>query len=201
MILEYVLIATGFTGAFTLLFLVRVFLRLFTIPPSVTCAFAPKGGWSDALQRELKAGRREILVVARRFRCRPLAKALVEAKLRGLKVEVVLDARNEKDPESDLHYFAKEGLSPLLDTGHPTTHHGVILIDGRTLVVGGVEFTQQAETDEAGSLLILKGHPDLVRAYRLHFDACRGRWQSPGGRKEETPPAPTKKSADATKAA
>lgn len=198
MILEYLLVATGFTGALTLLFLGRAFARLLTNPPSVTPCFAPKGGWSDTLQREVKAARREILVVARRFRCRPLAKTLVDAKMRGLKVEVVLDPRSEKEPESDLHYFVKEGLTPLLDTSHTASHHQVLLIDGRTLIVGGLELTQQAETDEAGSLLVVKGHPELVRAYRQYFDGCRDRWQSPGGRKDE---ASAKRSTEPAKAA
>lgn len=198
MILEYLLLATGFTGALTFLFLFRAFWRLLTAPPTVTPFFAPRGGWSDVLQRELKVARREVLVVARRFRCRPLAKALVDAKLRGLKVEVVLDVRNEKEPDSDLHFFVKEGLTPLLDAGHAVVHHHVVLIDGRTLVLGGLELSQQAETDEVGSLLILKGHPELVRAYRKHFDACRTKWESPGGKKEE---APAKRSAEAAKAA
>jgi phosphatidylserine/phosphatidylglycerophosphate/cardiolipin synthase-like enzyme len=200
MILEYLLVATGFTGAFTLLFLARALVRLLITPPTVAACFAPKGGWSEMLQREVKAARREILVVARRFRCRPLAKALVDAKLRGLKVEVVLDPRSEKESDSDLHYFVKEGLTPLLDTSHTATHHHLLLIDGRTLIVGALEFTQQAESDEAGSLLVLKGHPALVRAYRQQFESCRARWQSPGGKKDEAM-APTKKLTEPVKVA
>lgn len=201
MILEYLLVATGFTGALTLVFVLRALHRWFCTPPHIVAHFAPRGNWADAIARELKAARREILVVARRCRCRPLAKALIDAKMRGLKVEVVLEARSEKEADSDLHLFVKEGLTPLLDAQYTVLHHNVILIDGRTVVLGGLEFTQQAEMDEGGAVLVIKGHPALVRAYRQHFETCREHWQAPGGKKEETPPAPSKKTAEAAKVA
>jgi phosphatidylserine/phosphatidylglycerophosphate/cardiolipin synthase-like enzyme len=45
----------------------------------------------------------------------------------------------------------------------------VMVIDNRTLLTGSFNFTQHAETDNAENLLIIKGHPELVRSYKENF--------------------------------
>jgi phosphatidylserine/phosphatidylglycerophosphate/cardiolipin synthase-like enzyme len=93
----WVLLATGFTGALTFVFLLRLLHRRFALTPAVAVFYSPKGGCTEAVVRELKAARREILVQAYSFSSKPIAQALVEAKTRGLKVEVLLDRSNEQE--------------------------------------------------------------------------------------------------------
>src|SRR5262245_33040890 len=103
-LLNWLLVATGFTGAFTLIFLLRWLHRTFLTPPSVEAFFSPKGNCTDAVVREIRAARREVLVLAYSFTSRPIAEALVEAKLRGVTVEIVLDDSNEKEPHTELPF-------------------------------------------------------------------------------------------------
>jgi phosphatidylserine/phosphatidylglycerophosphate/cardiolipin synthase-like enzyme len=166
---DYLLIATGFTGALTLLYLFRLVYHTFQVPPSVTAHFSPKGACTDAIVHELQRARSEILVLAYSFTSKPLAQALIDSKLRGVNVEIVLDHSNEKESYSDLHFFHEQGLAPLVDAHHPIAHNKVMIIDGRTLITGSFNFTNQAENDNAENLLVIKGHPDLVRAYRANF--------------------------------
>src|SRR5438270_4530022 len=134
--MTWLLLATGFTGALTLVFLLRSLYRRFATPPSVAMFFSPKGGCTDAVVRELKAARREILVQAYSFSSKPIAQALVEAKTRGLKVEILLDRSNEGEAYSDLPFFAEQGLTPLIDAQHAIAHNKVIVIDGGTVITG-----------------------------------------------------------------
>ena len=167
----WLLIATGFTGALTLLYLVRLVYHFLHAIPSVEARFSPKGGCTDAVVREIKKARREVLVLAYSFTSRPIAEALVEAKLRGVHVDVVLDHSNEGEPYSDLHFFLEQGLVPLIDPHHAIAHNKVMVIDGRVLITGSFNFTHHAETDNAENLLIIKGHPELVKTYRADFAA------------------------------
>ncbi|HJT77240.1 MAG TPA: phospholipase D family protein [Gemmataceae bacterium] len=179
-LMTWLLLATGFTGALTLVFLLRALHRRFSTPPSVTAFFSPKGGCTDAIVHELKAARREILVQAYSFSSKAIAQALVDAKTRGLKVEVLLDRSNEQEEYSDLKFFTDEGLVPLIDAEHAIAHNKVIVIDGKTVLTGSFNFTHQAEADNAENLLILKGHPELAHAYRANFEAHKAHSQSPG---------------------
>jgi phosphatidylserine/phosphatidylglycerophosphate/cardiolipin synthase-like enzyme len=175
-------LATGFTGALTLVFLARIVYHRFATPPSVSVCFSPKGGCTDAVVRELKAARREVLVQAYSFSSKAISQALVDAKLRGLKVEILLDRSNEKEAYSDLPFLAEQGLTPLIDAEHAIAHNKVMVLDGRTVITGSFNFTHQAEAENAENLLVIKGHPDLARAYRDNFEAHKAHCQAPAGK-------------------
>jgi phosphatidylserine/phosphatidylglycerophosphate/cardiolipin synthase-like enzyme len=168
--MDALLIATGFTGALTLLFLARKALRSFHQPQSLAVHFSPSGGCTDAVVREIAAAKREILVLAYGFTSRPISQALVDAKLRGVDVEIVLDHSNETDAHSDLHFLLEQKLTPVIDAHHAIAHNKVMLIDGRTIVTGSFNFTAHAESHNAENLVVIKGHPDLVSTYRHDFD-------------------------------
>lgn len=167
--MTWLLLATGFTGALTVVYLARLGVRATLGLPSAAVFFSPGGGCTDVIVRELKGARHEVLVLAYSFTSRPIAQALVDAKMRGVHVEVVLDASNEHEPYSDLHFFLAEGLLPLVDAEHAIAHNKVMVVDGRTLITGSFNFTHHAEHENAENLLVLKGHPDLVAAYRQDF--------------------------------
>jgi phosphatidylserine/phosphatidylglycerophosphate/cardiolipin synthase-like enzyme len=168
--MDWLLLATGVTGGITLDFVVRWLFRRIVTPPSVMSHFSPKGGCTDAIVHELKRARREVLVLAYSFSSKPIAQALIDAKTRGVKVELLLDKSNEQEAYSDLAFFIEQGLAPLIDSHHAIAHNKVIVIDRRTLLTGSFNFTHQAEAENAENLLIIKGHPELVSMYRTDFE-------------------------------
>jgi hypothetical protein len=187
--MDSLLLATGFTGALTLVYLTRVVLRFFRPPLSVTAHFSPSGGCTDAIVREIKAARREILVLAYGFTSRPIAQALVDAKFRGVHVEVILDHSNEKDPHSDLHFLLEQKIVPLIDAQHAIAHNKVMVIDGKTLLTGSFNFTQHAESHNAENLVIIRSHPELVSAYRHDFNHHKAHSHAAGSAAAESAPA------------
>jgi phosphatidylserine/phosphatidylglycerophosphate/cardiolipin synthase-like enzyme len=130
--------------------------------------------------RELKAARREVLVQAYSFSSKAIAQALVDAKMRGLKVEILLDRSNEQEAYSDLAFFTEQGLTPLIDAQHAIAHNKIMIIDGRTLITGSFNFTHQAEAENAENLLVIKGYGELAQAYRANFESHKGHCQAPG---------------------
>jgi phosphatidylserine/phosphatidylglycerophosphate/cardiolipin synthase-like enzyme len=167
-------IGTGFTGALTLVFLARLVLRRLGRMPALAAHFSPRGGCQEAVVREVKKARREILVQAYSFTADPLTYALVEAKKRGVHVDVLLDRSNEVERYSDLHIFLEQGLAPLIDANHAIAHNKVMIIDQKVLITGSYNFTNQAEEENAENLLVITGHPELVRQYRQNFLAHKG---------------------------
>src|SRR6267142_157983 len=110
MVLLVLELATGFTGALTLVFLFRALQRKFGRVQSIEVLFSPKGGCQEAVVRELKKARREVLVQAYSFTADPLTYGLVEAKKRGAQVDILLDKSNEMEKYSDLRIFLDQGL-------------------------------------------------------------------------------------------
>jgi phosphatidylserine/phosphatidylglycerophosphate/cardiolipin synthase-like enzyme len=183
----WVLLSTGFMGAWTLLFLFRHLCRRFGTMPSVTVYFSPKGGCTEAVLQELKIARREVLVLAYSFSSKPIAEALVAAKTRGVRVDIILDKSNEQETYSDLKLFQEQGLEPLIDAQHAIAHNKVIVIDQKTLITGSFNFTNQAEHENGENLLVIKGHRELVGHYRQNFSNHRAHSQPAGSKKAAAP--------------
>ncbi len=182
----WLLLATGFTGALTLVFLMRWVYRHLGRMPSLTVYFSPKGGSTEALVHELKKARHEILVLAYSFSSKPIAQALIDAKKRGVHVDIVLDRSNEQEAYSDLSLFQEQGLAPLIDAHHAIAHNKMMVIDKRTLITGSFNFTHQAEAENAENMLVIKGHPELIRLYRQNFSAHRAHSQVPNQKMAQT---------------
>ncbi len=167
--MDYLMFGTGFLGAWTLLHVAHRISLAWRAAPSVAVHFSPKGGCAEAIVQEIRKARHEVLVLAYSFTNRPIAQALVDAKARGVHVDILLDHSNEKEAHTELPFFMEQSMAPLVDAQHPIAHNKVMVIDSRTLVTGSFNFTNEAENANGENLLILKGHPELIVAYRKNF--------------------------------
>lgn len=165
-LLPWLLVATGFTGAFTLRFVWRMLCSMLITPPSVQVHLATGAGSLDSLRTALRQARREILVLARSFSARPIAQLLVDAKQRGVQVELLIDAACERDRGSDVPFFLDQGLPPQVSAAEVLGPEVLVLIDGRTLLTGGFASPPQEGDDSTVNLLELKGHPEVFQVYR-----------------------------------
>lgn len=179
------LVATGFTGALTLVFLLKILGSLLRDSSSAEAYFSPKGGCTDAVVREINKARSEVLVQAYSFGSRPIAEALVAAKTRGVEVAILLDPINEESA-SELGFLVEQGLAPLVDSRHAYAHNHVVLIDRKTVLTGSFTFTSQAEEETASNLLVIRGQPDLARIYHNQFATHKGHGR-PAKAKGEAP--------------
>jgi phosphatidylserine/phosphatidylglycerophosphate/cardiolipin synthase-like enzyme len=189
--MTWLLLATGFLGGLSLVYVVRWVHHWLWTPPSVEAFFSPEGGCTQAVVREIGHARHEILVLAYSFSSKDIAQALVDAKGRGVHVELLLDHSNEQEQYSDLALFIEKGLAPLIDAKHAIAHNKVMIVDKKTLITGSFNFTHQAETHNAENLLILKGHPELVRHFRQNFETHKSHCQAP----QLKPAAPQRRAA------
>ena len=169
MTLMWIQMATGAFGAFTLVYLFRSGMRKLGFILEINSFFSPKGGCQEAIVKEINKARREILVMAYSFTADPLTFALVEAKKRGVHVEILLDKSNEIERYSDLRIFLEHGLDPKIDHDHAIAQNKIMVIDRRTVVTGSYNFTNQAEHENAENLLVIKGHPELTKWYCDNF--------------------------------
>ena len=135
----------------------------------IACYFSPHGGCTQAVVRELDAAKETVLVQAYSFTSTPIAKALIEAHKRGVKITVILDKSNRKDNYSAADFVAHADIPCFIDAQHAIAHNKVMLIDGRTIITGSFNFTKAAETSNAENLLVIRDHPQLFAAYEANF--------------------------------
>jgi phosphatidylserine/phosphatidylglycerophosphate/cardiolipin synthase-like enzyme len=135
--------------------------------------FSPDGGATNAIISELNNARSEIRVQAYSFTSAPIAKALIDAKKRGIKIEVVLDKSQKTEKYSSADFVAHADIPVYIDSKHKIAHNKIMIIDRDTLITGSFNFTKSAEESNAENLLILKGNKPLVDRYYRNFNCTR----------------------------
>ncbi len=126
--------------------------------------FSPNGGCTNAIVRELRKARQEILVQAYSFTSKEIAKALVDAHKRGVKTEIILDKSNRSKKYSAGDFTAHMGIPTYIDSAHSIAHNKIIIIDKEIVITGSFNFTKAAEDKNAENLLIIKSK-DLGQRY------------------------------------
>jgi phosphatidylserine/phosphatidylglycerophosphate/cardiolipin synthase-like enzyme len=136
--------------------------------------FSPGGGCTAAVVKEMGDAKSEILLQASSFSSKPIAKALVSAAKRGVRVEVVLDKETVSDKSSFVDFMAQAGVPVWVDSAHAVAHNKVVIVDRSTLITGSFNFRKKAEKRNAENLLVLKGNKPLVDLYVQNFTEHKG---------------------------
>jgi len=132
--------------------------------------FSPRGGATGAIVSEISKAKTEVLIQAYGFTSKPIAKAILDAKRRGVKVEAMLDISNVTAKYSAATFLHNAGIPVLIDKKHAIAHNKVMIIDRSTLVTGSFNFTGAAEDKNAENLLIFKGNAALVGKYLGNYE-------------------------------
>ncbi len=132
--------------------------------------FSPKGGTSKELVRLIKATKKEIMVAAYAFSSKYLGQALSGALKRRVKIRVLLDGDNARKAYSIDEWLAGERIDiRFITVKGGNMHHKFMLIDGKRLVTGSYNFTNESEfrNHEAA---IFTNHKELIQAFAAEFE-------------------------------
>ena len=135
-----------------------------SIPQGVQVYFSPKGGATDAVVNALDRTTNSVLVQAYSFTSAPIAKALVDAHRRGVKVQVILDHSQQTEKYSEADFLQHSGIPTLIDPVHAIAHNKIMILDDHVVVTGSFNFTKAAEEHNAENLLLIND-PVLAKRY------------------------------------
>ena len=124
-------------------------------PVFLSVCFSPGEGCTEAIVKELDEAKTSILVQAYSFTSAPIAKALLNAHKRGVKVEVILDKSQRTQKYSSATFLFNQGIPVKIDAQHAIAYNKVMIIDGETVITGSFNFTKAAEENNAENLLVI----------------------------------------------
>lgn len=131
--------------------------------------FSPNGGCTKAIVNEITNAKSEIYIQAYSFTSAPIAKALVAAHKRGIKIEAILDKSNVTGNYSSATFLKNAGIPVFIDSQHAIAHNKIIIIDKEIVITGSFNFTRAAEEKNAENLLILKSQ-ELTAHYLSNLE-------------------------------
>lgn len=124
--------------------------------PTWEVYFSPRGGCTEAIIKHLDSAKKTVLIQAYSFTSEPIAKALLNAHKKGIRIEVILDKNQKTAKYSSATFFLNQGIPVRIDRRHAIAHNKVMIIDGETVITGSFNFTKQAEEKNAENLLIIR---------------------------------------------
>lgn len=139
--------------------------------PAWSVYFSPDGGCTDAIIKELGKAHASVFVQAYSFTSAPIAKALTDAKKRGVKVQAILDKSNKTAKYSAADFLLHADIPTIIDSAHAINHNKVMVIDGETVITGSYNFTKAAEEKNAENLLIIRDKSlaaKYIENWKLH---------------------------------
>src|SRR6266581_8976867 len=97
------------------LFILAVFLAVNSCASEIKVFFSPAGGCTEAITAELVKAKRSVLIQAYSFTSAPIAKAVVDAHERGVKVTVILDKSQRTEKYSSADFLGNAGVPTYID--------------------------------------------------------------------------------------
>ena len=139
-------------------------------PQDLQPYFSPNGGCTEAILNALGAAKQSVLVESYTLATNPFAEALVEAKKRGVDVQVILDKSQKTNQLSPAPYLTNSGIPTYIDTAHKLSVNKIMVIDGNEVISGSFSFTKSAESN-AESLIIISHAPKLAQTFTENWKA------------------------------
>lgn len=146
---------------------------------AVQACFSPLGKCSIHIAREIAQARSEILVAVYAFTSDELAWALIQAKQRGVKVQLILDQEFDGTNESSKGaLLERQGVAVRrtsgLNTGKPERGPGIMhqkfaVIDRRVVLTGSYNWTVSADQFNDENLLLFRDAGPLAEDFRKEF--------------------------------
>jgi len=152
------------------LVLLSLLLALNVTAADIQVFFSPKGGCTEAVVENVGKAKSTVLVQAYSFTSAPIAKALVDAAKRGVKVQVILDKSQRTEKYSGADFLLHEGVPTFIDAKHPIAHNKIMVIDSHTVLTGSFNFTKAAEESNAENLLVIDDAA-LAKKYTANWQA------------------------------
>ncbi len=145
---------------------------------TVQVLFSPWDDIEGAIVGALRGARREVLVHSFSFTSRPLARALIEARARGVDVRVTADAaESDRTDNSRIPDLAAAGIPVFLEERYQSAHNKVMIIDaalaGGTVITGSYNWTYAAQRRNAENVIIITGQNAISARYRMNWERQR----------------------------
>lgn len=98
-----------------------------------------------------------------------IARALLEAHARGVRLRVVSDGDKAMDPGSDIHRLRREGVAVRVERTEAHMHHKFAVFDRMRLLTGSYNWTRAA-ADQNHENVLVSDDPRLVLPFCRAFD-------------------------------
>ena len=124
--------------------------------PNYQVCFTPGQNCTQLIINLIDSAKTQIRGQIYSFTSKPIAKALIRARNRGVDVQIIYDQSNQDPHEYSLMSFLlKQNIPGYIDSPPGIAHNKVLIIDKNTIETGSFNYTQSAQKNNAENVLII----------------------------------------------
>ena len=140
-------------------------------PAYTEIAFSPKEGATDLIIKVINSSKESIKIAAYSFTSRPMADSIIEAKKRGVKIQVVVDkSQVRKNSHSIVARLIEDKIPIRVDYKHTIQHNKYIIVDGKTLQTGSFNYSAAAQNRNAENVIVMWNIPKIAKIYDANWE-------------------------------
>ena len=131
-------------------------LFLFFYSPSlaeIKVFFSPEGGIAEEIIKQINNAQEYIDIAIYSFTYEPIAKAIVRAEKRGVKIRILMDKSQSEGKYSKYGFLLDNDIAVIQDRHAGIMHNKIAIIDGKVLFTGSYNWTKSAEERNEENLL------------------------------------------------
>lgn len=126
--------------------------------------FTPEQPCTQQIVNAIRESKRSIYIQAYSFTSRPIARALLEAQKRKVKIYIIFDKIQLKGSESLFKRFIFYKTPIWIDDQLSIAHNKVMILDEQMIITGSFNFTFAAQKKNAENVLLISDK-NLAQAY------------------------------------
>ncbi len=123
---------------------------------SIFVCFVPDGHGNSLIVKLIDHAKRSVLVEAYNFTSKSIFNALIRAKQRGLRVEILLDKADLKPRYNIIEKLKRFNIPFKIDFSPAVTHNKVMVVDEGIVIAGSYNFIKSAELRNSENLIVIK---------------------------------------------
>ncbi|UIN02554.1 phospholipase D family protein [Yersinia ruckeri] len=157
--------------------LISPFLRA-----EVLVGFSPEGSAQQLVISTLASAKSSICLLGYSFTSPDVVSTLMDAKRRGVDVNVVLDEKGNRSKASiaAMNLLVNAGIEVKTVSRYPILHDKVAVIDGVTTQTGSFNYSRAAQRNSE-NVVVMRNMPEVAQIYLQHCQQRRSQgqaWQS-----------------------
>jgi phosphatidylserine/phosphatidylglycerophosphate/cardiolipin synthase-like enzyme len=133
---------------------------------NVEIGFSPERTSLPLVLKTINSAKSSICVAAYSFTSKPISLALYNAAKRGVKVQVVADAKSNGGKYSATTFLANHGLDVRLNRKYAIMHNKFIIVDDKTVETGSFNYSAAAVKSNAENVIVIWDNPSVASRYK-----------------------------------
>ncbi|HYG85050.1 MAG TPA: phospholipase D-like domain-containing protein [Azospirillum sp.] len=141
------------------------------LPPRQIVCFTPDEDCTELVVAEIGKATASVIMQSDNHPSQPIVKALVNAKNRGIGINVIFSISQSNKHFAGLDALYNDRVDVWIDRQHAISHNNIIIVDGVTVITGSFNFTKAAQEKNAENLVVLKDAaltPRYIENWKRH---------------------------------